>query len=71
VHAVDRVAVELELAGDGGRERDPRGAQLGERDRLPGRLAQPTEQALLLTIERHHKNLLAPPHRRRARDDCG
>jgi hypothetical protein len=42
------VSVQLELRNDGGRERDPGGIQLGERERFVAGLAQLLSQLLLL-----------------------
>jgi hypothetical protein len=52
IDALDRVSAHIELAHDGGREVNPTGAQLSERDRLAG-LAQPLEQPLLLGVSEH------------------
>jgi hypothetical protein len=53
IDALDRVSAQIELAHDGGREVNPAGVQLSERDRLLAGLAQPLEQPLLLGVSEH------------------
>lgn len=59
VDALDDVSVELELGHDGGREVNPAGAELRERDGLVTGLAQSLEQPLLLGVREHRRPIVA------------
>ena len=60
IDALDDVSVQFELGYDGGRERDPGGVQLGERDRLVASLAEVLQQPLLLGVSGRHRWIVAP-----------
>jgi hypothetical protein len=61
IDALDDASVQLELADDSGRERDPAGVQFGKSDRQVAGLAQALQQPMLLGVSERHRRIVAPP----------
>ena len=55
IDPLDRIAVQLELGHDCGREVNPAGVQLGKSDRLLAGQTQSLEQPLLLRVSERHR----------------